>query len=210
MTLDATARQAPKEHGPLTHAIWREWVSDGRPAGGLSSWMGIPMVDLWAYDATHYLAPSGKPTNPKDAVGIRKAPMSPVSAPVLAEVGLAMLEGARKYGRHNYRTAGVRYSVYYDAVHRHLMSWWEGEDTDPDSGLPHLVKAIACLTVIRDSIIRENAVDDRPPKMKDGWLVALNAKAGEIIDRYPNPQPAHTEAQNDPFYDPDTGRRAGS
>jgi hypothetical protein len=31
-----------------------------------------------------------------------------VSAPVLAEVGLGMLEGGHKYGRHNYRAIGVR------------------------------------------------------------------------------------------------------
>lgn len=59
--------------------------------------------------------PSAKPSNPKDTVGIRKAPMSTVSAAVMAEVGVAMLEGAAKYGRHNYRAVGVRASVYYDA-----------------------------------------------------------------------------------------------
>lgn len=63
---------------------------------------------------------SEKPTNPKDSVGIRKAPMSTVSAVVMAEVGVAMLEGAAKYGRHNYRAVGVRASVYYDATLRHL------------------------------------------------------------------------------------------
>ena len=62
-----------------------------------------------------------KETNPKDAVGIKKAPMSTVSAAVIAELGLAMMEGARKYGRHNYRVSGIRMSVYYDAALRHLM-----------------------------------------------------------------------------------------
>ena len=71
-----------------------------------------------------------KPTNPKDALGIRKVPASTISAPVKLELGLAMMEGALKYGRHNYRDIGVRASVYYDALTRHIDSWWEGEDTD--------------------------------------------------------------------------------
>ena len=73
-----------------------------------------------------------KPTNPKDALGVRKVPFSTISAPVIAELGVAMLEGAMKYGRHNYRVIGVRGSVYYDAVMRHMFSWWEGENIDPD------------------------------------------------------------------------------
>ena len=136
---------------------------------------------------------SEKPSNPKDAVGIRKVPMSTVPAPVIFEVGLAMLEGARKYGRHNYRAIGVRYSVYYDACMRHLTAAWEGEDFDPDSGLPHLSKAIACLVVLRDSIRRENCQDDRPPKVKEGWMQDLNKMASDIIERYPDFLEAFTE-----------------
>jgi hypothetical protein len=126
-----------------------------------------------------------KEINPKDAVGIKKVPMSVVPAPVLAEIGLAMMEGARKYGRHNYRVAGVRASVYYDAAMRHLMAWYEGEDVDPDSGLSHVSKALACLTVIRDSMLIGNWKDDRPPKHKDGWVQDMNKKAEEIISKYP-------------------------
>lgn len=134
-----------------------------------------------------------KPSNPKDSVGIKKAPLSTVSGPVLMEVGLAMMEGARKYGRHNYRQVGVRASVYYDATVRHLIDWWEGEDLDPDSGLSHVTKAIASLTVLRDSMIRGNWEDDRPPKVQEGWLKELNKKAGEVIEKYPDAVPAITQ-----------------
>ena len=131
-----------------------------------------------------------KDTNPKDAVGTAKVPRSTVSAPVMGEVGLAMLEGARKYGRHNYRVAGVRASVYYDATNRHLDDWWEGVDIDPDSGIHHLSKAIASLMVMRDSIIQGNWIDDRPPKSPAGWQQDLNATAREIIARIPDAKPA--------------------
>lgn len=146
---------------------------------------------------------TGKDTNPKDAVGTAKAPFSTVSAPVIAEIGLAMLEGARKYGRHNYRIAGVRASVYYDAAFRHLAAWWEGEDLDPDSGLSHITKALATLTVLRDSQIVGNWKDDRPPAVL-GWPVRMNAKAAAIIDRLPDAKPAYTELEHgeiDPLVD---------
>jgi hypothetical protein len=134
-----------------------------------------------------------KDTNPKDSVGIKKVPISPVSGPVMLEVGLGMLEGACKYGRHNYRDAGVRGSVYYDATFRHLMAWWEGEDTDPDSGLSHITKAITSLVVLRDSMIRQNWIDDRPPKSPDGWINEYNRIAAKILNKYPAPVPAYTQ-----------------
>lgn len=134
-----------------------------------------------------------KDTNPKDAVGIKKVPFSTVSAPVIAELGLAMLEGDRKYGRHNYRVAGVRASVYYDAMFRHMTSWWEGEDIDEDSGLSHVTKAITCLVVLRDAMINDMWNDDRPPKVKTCWVKELNSKAGKIIEKYPNPEMPYTE-----------------
>jgi hypothetical protein len=132
-----------------------------------------------------------KPTNPKDAVGVKKVPFSTLPMPVVAEVGLAMLEGARKYGRHNYRVAGVRASVYFDAVMRHMAQWWEGEDLDPDSDLSHVTKAIASLVVLRDSMMRGNWQDDRPPKAGPGWVADMNIAAADIIDRLPDAVPAH-------------------
>lgn len=137
---------------------------------------------------------SSKPTNPKDALGVLKPPMSTIPAPVLIEVGLGMLEGARKYGRHNFRVIGVRGSVYYDAAMRHLISWWEGEDVDPDSGLHHITKAIASLVVLRDAMIQGKFNDDRPPKSPAGWLRGLDAKVTEITAKYPKAVEPYTAA----------------
>lgn len=131
-----------------------------------------------------------KSSNPKDMVGIRKAPMSTVSGAVMAEVGVAMLEGACKYGRHNYRAVGVSAAVYYDATMRHLMGWWEGEDIDPDSGLSHITKAIASLMVLRDAMIQSMFTDDRPPRSVPFYL-GLNAGAAKIVDRYSDRSPIH-------------------
>ena len=134
-----------------------------------------------------------KDTNPKDAMGVAKVPLSTVSAPVLGELGLAMMEGALKYGRHNYRVSGVRASVYYDAALRHLTSFYEGEDIDPVSQLPHIVKVMACMAVLRDSQIQGNWVDDRPPKSPPGWQEKLNEHAKWLLVQYPSPVPAYLE-----------------
>jgi len=131
-----------------------------------------------------------KDTNPKDAVGTKKFSMSTVSGPVLSELALAMHEGALKYGRHNYREIGVRGSVYYDALLRHMMAWWEGEDIDPESGVHHVVKAMGCLHVMRDSMIHQKFTDDRPPKSPSRWVVEANEKAKELVEKYPDPKPA--------------------
>ena len=131
-----------------------------------------------------------KDTNPKDAIGISKAPMSTVSAAVLMEVGVAMLEGASKYGRHNYRAAGVRASVYYDALMRHAMTWWEGEDLDPDSGMSHITKAIATLVVLRDAMLQDKFTDDRPPRSAP-FLPALNDKAAALLTKHADKRPRH-------------------
>jgi hypothetical protein len=126
-------------------------------------------------------AETTKPSNPKDIVGIRKVSLSCLPIRVLWRVALGMQEGALKYGRHNYRAVGVRSSVYFDAASRHLFSWWEGEDIDAESGVHHIDKLIACLMVLRDSMLHGNAVDDRPPSGVTD-LSPLNAHASALVD----------------------------
>lgn len=149
-----------------------------------------------------------KASNPKDALGIKKTPFSTISAPVMAELGVAMAEGAMKYGRHNYRAVGVRASVYYDAVFRHMVSFWEGEDIDPDSGLSHITKAMASLAVLRDSMIQGNWVDDRPPRSQGEWMKPLNEAMLKLIEKYPEPVKPYTEVdQTWVGADQDAGRK---
>ena len=139
-----------------------------------------------------------KPTNPKDAIGVSKSPLSVIPTPFLHSLGLAMLEGSLKYGRHNYRSAGIRYSVYYDAMMRHMNSWWEGEDIDPDSGLPHPVKAAACCAILFDAFLQENGNDDRPPKSPAGWMDDMNKTTAEMLARYPDPKAPFREIHDSP------------
>jgi len=130
---------------------------------------------------------SGKDTNPKDALGVKKAPLHCIPCGPEFEIGLAMMEGGRKYGTHNYRAVGVRASVYYDAIMRHVKLWWEGEDIDLDSGLHHLIKAAASIVVMRDGMLMDNYIDDRPLKYPGGLkMPSFNAQAAKLIEKYPD------------------------
>lgn len=142
-----------------------------------------------AYRGSMSEANVSKPSNPKDAVAVSKVPMSCVPAGVLAEVAIAMYEGACKYGRHNYRRGGVQASIYYDAAQRHLMAWWEGQDSDIDTrtndheGLSHVVKAIASLIILRDAMLQHQLEDDRPPFVDYIPFTAYNHHCKELKDR---------------------------
>jgi hypothetical protein len=123
---------------------------------------------------------STKPTNPKDAIGSDKVPMHlwPQTATVLGALG--MLDGATKYGRSNWRATGVRASIYYDAIVRHLTAWFEGEDTDPDSGLPHMAHLLASAAIIVDAIAAGKFRDDR---MAQGGYRSLIDEATSHVKR---------------------------
>ncbi len=136
-----------------------------------------------------------KPSNPKDSVGIMKVPFSRIPWPVMAEVGLGMLEGDLKYGAHNYRVIGVRASIYFDATMRHLTDWWEGQDVDMESAanLSHITKAISSLVVLRDAMIQQKFVDDRPPCAAEGWQQELSKTAKEMQEKLPRKAQPFTE-----------------
>lgn len=139
-----------------------------------------------------------KETNPKDVAAFKKPRFySGLPANVTKEVSIGMMEGAMKYGRHNYRIAGVRASVYIDATMGHLSDYWEGQDIDSESSLHHITKAIASLYVLRDAQMRDVCIDDRPPKSDvEGDKTRLQAVVDELFKKYPNPKQAYTEGDN--------------
>lgn len=148
-------------------------------------------------DAPEATTANWKPTNPKDLIGLRR-PRSWISISwhVLREVGVAMLEGAFKYGRHNYRPAGVLASVYIDAATDHIARFWEGQDIDPDSKLSHVTKAITSLIVLRDSMITGNWVDDRPVvSVGDDHRAEMQKIVDDLFDKYPEPKKPFTQKE---------------
>jgi hypothetical protein len=74
---------------------------------------------------------------------------------------IGMLNGLLKYGRSNFRAVGIKPSIYVDATIRHLQAWFEGEELDPDDGVPHLAAALACIAIIIDARSAGKMNDDR-------------------------------------------------
>lgn len=105
-----------------------------------------------------------KPTNPKDSIADTRLPLGAVPSIVSIMASLGFAEGALKYGRFNWRIAGVRSSVYKHAMQRHMEKWWEGEDFDPLTKVPHLASVICCAGIIEDARQLGKLNDDRPPK----------------------------------------------
>ena len=102
-----------------------------------------------------------KPTNPKDIIGSDKLPFDLWPATATAMGCLAFLNGALKYGKSNFRAMGVRASIYVAAAKRHIDAWDEGEENDPDDGVPHLSAALACLAILVEAMAAKNLTDDR-------------------------------------------------
>lgn len=67
------------------------------------------------------------------------------------------------YGEHNWRRPGVRYSMLYAAVMRHLLAWFGGENLDR-SGESHLAHAAAGIIMMMDL---ENQVAKDPFSYRD-------------------------------------------
>lgn len=125
-----------------------------------------------------------KPTNPKDLIGSDKLPLHlwPSAATALGSLG--MLEGAVKYGRGNFREAGIRLSIYVDACKRHLDAYMEGEDNAPDTGTPHLANALACLGIIADALANEMLTDDRNHSPNQGaWRRFIDTQCTPHVKR---------------------------
>jgi len=70
--------------------------------------------------------------------------------------------GAEKYDAYNY-LKGYDWSLSYNAMQRHAMQFWAGEDADEESGLYHMAHAAwHCLAMV-SFMLRKIGTDDRPP-----------------------------------------------
>jgi hypothetical protein len=138
-----------------------------------------------------------KPTNPKDLIGSDKLPLHlwPGTASMMGCLGL--LDGMLKYGRSNWREAGVRYSIYADAAKRHIDAVFEGEDNDPDSGLPHEAHALACLAIIVDAKAAGKLVDDRMyPGGHRELVEELTPHVARLKEKHADKNPKHYTIQD--------------
>lgn len=139
--------------------------------------------------------PEGKDTNPKDMIGDTKLNLGLVPDTLQVMAALAFTEGATKYGSYNWRVAGIRNSVYHAALKRHLAKWWNGEDKDETTGVPHLASVIACAAIILDATLAGKATDDRPPKAAVSELIdSMVEKVAHLKEMHKDKNPHHHTA----------------
>lgn len=126
-----------------------------------------------------------KPSNPKDLIGSNKLPLGLVPETTEAYLTLGHLEGHLKYGLVNWREAGVKTSIYLDALKRHMAKFNGGEWEDPVTKVPHLANALACISIIIDAIHSGKLIDNRP-QVTNGKAEPLPApcSVSELIDSF--------------------------
>lgn len=95
--------------------------------------------------------------------------------------------GRQKYAAWNW-AKGMDWSVPYGCLLRHMAAWFDGEENDPESGLPHLGHAMCNLVMLATFARTFAEGDDRPAK----WL-----RAGPEFD--PDASPAPTAASEAPY-----------
>lgn len=139
----------------------------------------------------------GSVMNPKDAVAGTRVPIGLFPDTAVIAGAMAFVEGAVKYGRYNWRIAGVSAFVYHNAARRHLAAWFNGEDIDEKSHLNHLWKALACISILIDGIMVGKMIDDRPPRAPvEGMIEALEAHVARIIADHADKQPRQWKIQD--------------
>lgn len=133
-----------------------------------------------------------KESNPKDALGSMKVPMSIFPASAIAMGSLAFANGALKYGSWNWRVAGVRTSTYLDAALRHLYAFQNGEECDTEDGVPNLSAALACIAIIVEARLCGKLTDDRPPAVNFRALLnELTPTVKSLKEMHKNRTPRH-------------------
>ena len=89
-----------------------------------------------------------------------KPPLGLIPRQALEAEAQVMAFGANKYGRDNWR-GGMDWTRLSDAALRHITAFVDGEDVDPETGLPHLAHARCCLAFLLAYSELELGRDDR-------------------------------------------------
>ena len=97
------------------------------------------------------------------AKGRKESELAFVDPVALLALGRVAGKGTRKYDKYNY-LRGFDYSLSANALLRHFLAFWSGEDVDPESGEPHAVHTAWHALCLASFVLRNIGNDDRPPR----------------------------------------------
>ncbi len=96
------------------------------------------------------------------AKGQKLAQLGAVDPQALLRVAEVAGFGGQKYERYNF-APGFAWSLSFDALMRHLLAFWNGQDVDDESGHPHLAHAAWHCLALLSFLERDRGTDDRFP-----------------------------------------------
>jgi hypothetical protein len=103
--------------------------------------------------------------NPKDKLGLQKVPLRYIVPAGMIYQSIAHHLGSevKGYEPYNWRDPKkpVRYSVYLEAMMRHLLLLMDGEDLDEESLGPHEASIMAGCSIVLDARLNGTLIDDR-------------------------------------------------
>ena len=106
-----------------------------------------------------------------------KVPLNLIPLSAMVECARVFDYGRRKYAAWNW-AKGMDWSVPYGCLLRHMAAWFDGEDNDPESGLPHLGHAMCNLVMLSTFARTFREGDDRPKR----WMHADPARALGLVE----------------------------
>lgn len=163
---DVIERQADELSGIVTLPGW-EWSSGAQSEVELAKMFNIPRYDYDPHAPVGFSTSSLLPHSQEPALydgggrwisheenplrqrtvtgGVKdnrgKAPLDLIPYEALLGAAEVLAYGAKKYKPNNWRL-GLKWTETWSSLQRHLWAWKEGEDLDPETGLPHLDHAM--------------------------------------------------------------------
>jgi len=121
----------------------------------------VDVFDLPAFKAGDYTGQGNLKAVQALKDGKIRMSLNPIEA--LRAIAEVLTEGATRYKPWNWLTDPAPYSVYLDALYRHLDAWAVRDDDDARTGFSHLAHAGANLMILLTLSIRGLGEDDRQP-----------------------------------------------
>lgn len=111
-----------------------------------------------------------------------KPQLSYISRELMESLAKVRAFGASKYERDNWK-GGFKYTRTLDALLRHTFAFLSGEDTDPESGLPHPFHMAANIEHLIYDYIHHKHNDDRGLQEPEQTSIIISGGSDESITK---------------------------